>query len=140
MTSVVQGSCFLPEIIINYAGLVDKYCVEGVLTRFNGVSYYVKLDNYAIILWCVSHPCTCTSSGQSMEEQPKRPVGRPRKAPKKAPPAFHRAKSLATSAEELVRFEVVVYRHQMDKVESIATRDKVSRQEVVRRALDSLEP
>jgi hypothetical protein len=45
---------------------------------------------------------------------------------------------LADSAEELVRFETILFRHQADKLGRLASEQNVSKNEINRQAIDAL--
>ena len=73
-----------------------------------------------------------------MTEPVKRGPGRPRKSPPGPAPKYRRVKSLADSADDLVRFETILFRHQADKLARIASRKNVSKNEINRQAIDAL--
>lgn len=75
-----------------------------------------------------------------MDSTPKRKPGRPRVRPIKPPPSFKRQKSLAETSEELVRWEVTLYQHQIAKIQSAAAAAGISRPEALRRMIDEWEP
>jgi hypothetical protein len=73
-----------------------------------------------------------------MTDSVKRGPGRPRKSPPGPAPKYRRVKSLADSAEELVRFETILFRHQAEKLARIAMQQNVSKNEINRQAIDAL--
>lgn len=73
-----------------------------------------------------------------MTDPVKRGPGRPRKSPPGPAPKYRRVKSLADSAEELVRFETILFRHQADKLARLASQQNVSKNEINRQAIDAL--
>jgi len=72
-----------------------------------------------------------------MNEPIKRPPGRPRLNPARPPVKFLRVRKL-TDAENLVRFGLVFCQNQVDKLDRLAAASKVSKSEIIRRAVDSL--
>lgn len=71
-----------------------------------------------------------------MSEPVKRGPGRPRKSPPGPAPKYRRVKSLADSADDLVRFETILFRHQADGLARVAKELNVSKNEINRQAID----